>query len=490
MKEIILSLKELLDNDVSIYYPNNDVSILFDSKGSSAPFIEKTFECQKLTFKINQPQYNINFYDCTFNCDVEFINCVLDEISFKNTKSIKSLTIKGQDNKNKSVLKAFKFHNDKEYSENDPKPKLSTNFYISDVIISDNLLFQNIEHISGKFEFIGNEIGGKGIDAITFSNSDFYNSRFSHNEFKDKARFINTSFKYDVEFLESTRAGYKHTLFYKNTFSKVTFSKSKFDRLIEFYKCDFLTTTWFEECENLDNSELRFVACEFKGFSLFDKSKINLLDIDQCTFDKSSSFTDAEFNTLKLFQVKFGGGAYFDEMKIKKVLDNSYLNKGEKIVEWKRTLRAIKQESQKIENKIDFNNYRNYELAAHYKELKLYTNFKDTSILWATKWSSNFGNWFWAFWFTIFSGLFWYSVFFFFEYYLTGNYQYYFNTNYGGIFGNGFIRFLIVTDFYNPLVEDRIYIQNFWSWIPFLFGKIFIAFGIYEMIQSFRKFKA
>jgi hypothetical protein len=36
----------------------------------------------------------------------------------------------------------------------------------------------------------------------------------------------------------------------------------------KFYKCDFLsTTTWFENCENLINSELKFVLADLKVFS-------------------------------------------------------------------------------------------------------------------------------------------------------------------------------------------------------------------------------
>ena len=269
-------------------------------------------------------------------------------------------------------------------------------------------------------------------------------------------------------------------------FFLLNFSNSNFFDKCDFDKCDFLSTTWFEECKNLSNSKLKFVACEFKGFSLFNKSKINVLDIDRCTFHKSSSFTDAEFNTLKLFEVKFGGGAYFDEMKINKVLDKSYLKaKNEKILEWKRTLRAIKQELQKTENKIDFNRFRSYELAAHYKELSLWRNFKDTSILWSTKWTTDFGlSWTRAFWFTILSGLFWYSILYRIE--NSGV----FNSEKVNDFYVGAFRFFLVTDFYNPLETDRVYLTNPLSWFVFILGKIVIAFGIYEMIQSFRKFKA
>ncbi|MEO8255077.1 MAG: hypothetical protein ABI554_11890, partial [Flavobacterium sp.] len=304
------------------------------------------------------------------------------------------------------------------------------------------------------------------------------------NTFNNLTTFLNCTIKYNYDELTSSSEVYKNNRFFNNTFEKVKFDDSKFIGKCEFDKCDFSSTTWFEKCRNLNNSKLRFVACEFKGFSLFNNSKINFLNIDRCTFDKSSSFADAEFNTLKLFEVKFAGGAYFDEMKINKVLNKSYLNDKSSISEWKKTLRAIKQESQKTENRIDFNNYRNYELAAHYEELSFKKNFKDTSILWATKWSSNFGNWFWSLCFTLLSGFIWYSILYRIEN--------------GGAYNpdqleNYFIslfRFFLITDFYSPFETGRNYLSNIESWIPFVLGKIFIAFGIYEMIQSFRKFKA
>ena len=68
------------------------------------------------------------------------------------------------------------------------------------------------------------------------------------------------------------------------------------------------------------------------------------------------------------------------------------------------------------------------------------------------------------------------------------------NLNFASVkdFLSGYFRFLIVTDFYNPLEKERIFIDNSntWGWIIFILGKIVLAFGIYEMIQAFRKFKA
>lgn len=324
-----------------------------------------------------------------------------------------------------------------------------------------------------------------------FTNSRFTNAYFFRNYFNELTTFYNTTFKYDLEYLKSSNAGYNCTSFYKNIFEKVNFSNSNFINKCDFNQCDFLSTTWFENCKKLDNSHLKFVACEFKGFSLFNKSKINFLNIDRCTFDKSSSFTDAEFNTLKLFEVKFGGGAYFDEMKINKVLDKSYLKDESKILEWKRTLRAIKQELQKAENKIDFNRFRAYELATHYKELdwKWNSGFIDKSILFASKISTDFGNsWRKALRFTIIGGFSIYLLLYIIENRNSSidisNWD-----NWARLF-SGFFRFLLVTNFYNPLETDRIYLTNPFSWMILIFGKIFIAFGVYEMIQSFRKFKA
>ncbi len=469
-----------------IFDLDNQTLIIQHFNSPWVKFNDCTFNCDQLNFhNIKNLDLVLEFKNCTFNCNISFSNCIFYRLSFNNTKNLKSLNVrKGLSDNNMLELNVFEFSN----NTNNNKRELNTEFHISNTEIKDTFSFENINHIDGKFKFLENKLGNKEKEKgqFMFTNSTFTNAFFSRNHFNELTTFYNTTFKCNPRYLSSSNARYPHTRFYKNTFEKVNFSNSNFFDKCDFDKCDFLSTTWFEECKNLSNSKLKFVACEFKGFSLFNKSKINVLDIDRCTFHKSSSFTDAEFNTLKLFEVKFGGGAYFDEMKINKVLDKSYLKaKNEKILEWKRTLRAIKQELQKTENKIDFNRFRSYELAAHYKELSLWRNFKDTSILWSTKWTTDFGlSWTRAFWFTILSGLFWYSILYRIE--NSGV----FNSEKVNDFFVGAFRFFLVTDFYNPLETDRVYLTNPLSWFVFILGKIVIAFGIYEMIQSFRKFKA
>jgi hypothetical protein len=178
-------------------------------------------------------------------------------------------------------------------------------------------------------------------------------------------------------------------------------------------------------------------------------------------------------NIITIVRTVFEKKVWFENIQINQI-DNCDIE----------TIRTIKQELQKAENRIDFNRFRNYELAAHYKELNFKNNFKDKFILGATKISSNFGSWTWAFWFTILSGLFWFCILYRIE--NSGV----FNPEKVNDFFVGAFRFFLVTDFFNPLENDRTYLENGWSWLIFILGKIFIAFGIYEMIQSFRKFKA
>lgn len=466
---------DIIDNET--FYLTDQTLNINRLKSEWVTFESCTFNCRNLDFKSIPQKLTLEFKNCTFNCNVTFSDCTFDRLTFKNTKFLKSLNLGG--GQTKLILNIFEFSNDLE----NEKPELTTDFSIRNTNF-EIFAFEKIKHIEGKFLFFGNTLG-ENSNLTSFENSTITNVLFGKNSFFSFTTFKRVKFNVTEKYLKPAGSAFEFPGFYKNTFSKVSFSESNFTNTFQFENCDFLSTTWFENCNNSNHSKLKFVACEFKGFSLFNKSKINSLDIDRCTFDKSSSFTDAEFNILKLFEVKFGGGAYFDEMKINKVLDKSYLKDNSKILEWKRTLRAIKQELQKTENKIDFNRFRCYELAAHYKELSLWSNFKDTSILWSTKWTTDFGlSWTRAFWFTITSGFIWFSILYRIE--NSGTY----NPEKINEFFVGAFRFFLVTDFFNPLENDRTYLENGWSWLIFILGKIFIAFGIYEMIQSFRKFKA
>lgn len=448
------------------------------------------FKCSEIQFmNIVNPELMIIFENCSFDCDIKIVNCSINEFTFKDTQNLKSLSVeRGVGNNGKVEIKQFEFKND----PNKEKPKLNTAFTFKECHF-EIFSFQHILHINGIFRFSNNILGNQDsrISHLCLEESVFSNAIFSTNTFKDFTTFHKSKFTYDTEYLTDIGSLYKYTRFFRNTFNKVDFSKCEFKGTIEFSNCDFLSTAWFENCKNLENSELKFNSCRFDGYTLFDNSNLNNFEISHTTFERKASFFNLIVDSIKLHQITFNKVAYFDELTINSIIKNTYLKKAtrKKIVEWKHTLRIIKQELQRTENKIDFNRFRNYELATHYKELKFRNNPIDTTILWATKWSSNFGSWIWALCFTLIGALLFYSPFFALEDCAQGT-EFCMSK-----YITGYFRFLIVTDFYNPLSNGREYIANdSWnhivSWFLFILGKIFIAFGIYEMIQAFRKFKA
>ena len=248
----------------------------------------------------------------------------------------------------------------------------------------------------------------------------------------------------------------------------------------KFTNCTFLGPSSFTRSVIGISLNLDFVNCNFKKHINFNNFIANQFELIDTTFTERISFQEACFNIIKIDRTIFEKGALFDDIQIKKIDDCD-----------RRTIRAIKQELQKAENRIDFNRFRAYELAAHYKELdwKWNSGFIDKSILYVTKISTDYGNsWRKALRFTIVGGFSIYLML-----YIIENLDFQIGLlnldNWARLF-SGFFRFLLVTDFYNPLETDRVYLTNPFSWLIFIFGKIVIAFGIYEMIQSFRKFKA
>lgn len=238
---------------------------------------------------------------------------------------------------------------------------------------------------------------------------------------------------------------------------------------------------------NNDKSQLSFTNCNFQKYASFNDSKLDSLLISKTTFDKKVSFDKLIIKSLSFYQVSFLQGAFFDDIKIENIEDQKFINRLSKIdaKNLKSTVRQIKQELQKAENKIDYNPFRSYELSAYYRELTWNENFRDKSILWATKYVTGFDHsWSRAFRFTIISGLIIYSLIYFYEY--RGSYDYKELNNYF----TGAFRFFLITDFSSPFKNKGEYLEDAWLWIPLIFGKIVIAFGIYEMIQAFRKFKA
>jgi hypothetical protein len=270
-------------------------------------------------------------------------------------------------------------------------------------------------------------------------------------------------------------------LFSKNTFSDVSFENTNFYSYANFNECNFTGIANFQNMNNYAIGDLSFYRCPFNDHLYFESAQVDLLSINNCQFNQSVSFINTIFQKIYLKRNIFSKTIHFDNMIIHKVYECE-----------RPTLRTIKQELQKTDNKIDYNRFRAYELSAYYRELQWnWKDGKDKFILGATWLVTGFDHsWRRALFFSLTAALIFYSLFFIFENSTK-------ELDFSGTpqFITGYFRFLIVTDFYNPLSNGREYIANdgvnhIFSWLIFILGKIVIAFGIYEMIQAFRKFKA
>lgn len=282
---------------------------------------------------------------------------------------------------------------------------------------------------------------------------------------------INFSFLFNIQNIYANQITVRNCEFLEHFEFNGHYNISKFT------KCDFLGPSSFSRSIIGITLNLHLINCTFSKYLNLNNFLADKFELTDITFKERVSFQETHFDIIKIERTIFEKGAYFDNIQIKKINDCD-----------RKTIRTIKQELQKAENRIDFNRFRAYELAAHYQELNYKENFKDVAILWATKWSSNYGSWTWAFWFTLIIGLVFFTPFFIFE-----NFDKSFNLNNSQDFLYGYLRFFLITDFKNEYYEageSVLKFNYFLSLLPFIIGKIAVAFGIYEMVQSFRKFKA
>ncbi len=409
-----------------------------------------------LIFKnITNEEFDITIDNCTFESSIEFSNCKLLGLNITRLKQISDIKISN------STFDSIKINS---YEE-----ELTGKILIRGITIKNKLDFSELKIPEGQLtlNFKNNSDIRIHHPFSSFENSLFGLINFSSCNFGKDSNFDNLIIKQTGFFSDCE-------------FKKVSFEGTDFGKNTLFNNCKFYSYSGFEECKNLENTNLKISACLFTSFPHFNGSEFNHLEISHTTFERKVSFDSLIVNSLELNQVTFLQGAYFDDIQIKKIDSCD-----------RKTIRTIKQELQKAENRIDFNRFRAYELAAHYKELdwKWNSGFIDKSILFATKISTDFGNsWRKALQFTVIGGF----VIYLFLYIIENrnvSIDIFNGDNWARLF-SGFFRFLLVTDFYNPLETDRIYLTNPLSWLILIFGKIVIAFGFYEMIQSFRKFKA
>ncbi len=426
---------------------------------------------------IKNNQVSLFFTECTFLGEIIFDRCEFTMLNFLEIKKAKHIFIQYGEYETVSF-------------RNSPKSNADINeINLISVKINHSLNFSDFKFngtLSINFPFTEDKLNRH----FSIENSELNSLRATHVDFGDESNFKNLLIKEDLSFKGCT-------------LNQTDFSKLRLSGKLNFQGTVFNNYVSFKECSSFsDNNYLSFKNCIFKQLVEFDNSAIQILDLENTIFENVSSFQDIIVGSIRIKKTSFLKSAFFDNIRIKD-LNKSAFGSWSKIknitnfkkvknvftnTDWMRTLRVIKQELQKTENRIDFNKFRAYEMGTYYNELTLKDNFVEKTILWATKWSTNFGNsWRRSIAFTLSCGFLFYLFFYLIEN-RNGTIDILNCNNWSKLF-SGFFRFLLVTDFYNPLETDRMYLTNPFSWIIFIFGKIVIAFGIYEMIQAFRKFK-
>ncbi|MFV8345672.1 hypothetical protein [Flavobacterium sp. ZB4P13] len=380
----------------------------------------------------------------------------------------------------------------------------------------DDISFRSNTFNCNKFQIINSKIGVlEFIDNDDMTSENKKNNIFNKGNFKiHNCDFSSIFWLKNVQFMENTTFDISSVKFLSGCFFDFT-SLNK----IMFYSCDFLkefrydcnyNSSQFRECNfsgpttflglfnvNLGTSILWLDDCTFSKLANFNRYFVHKLLIEDTTFRDNVSLQKTYLNIITIVRTVFEKKVWFENIQINQI-DNCDIE----------TIRTIKQELQKAENKIDFSRFRVYEFNAYRKDIrKKLIEFKkdknhfhhrkrepiqlkrDLFILDVSDIISEYGtDWKRAMKFTLMTGFTAFSLFFILE-----NIKLNADLNNWQDFLYGYFRFFLITDFKNEYYETGESILKFncfLSLIPFILGKILVAFGIYEMIQSFRKFKA
>jgi hypothetical protein len=477
-RDVLLNVdKDILFNVDNDYIISNyiveveyDLEITLDINYIVLYFKNITFTGNLITFRTKGKDIliSLEFQNCTFLCNVKFNNCIFNYFIFSsNLIKSKSFLIR------KCKINELCF-------------KVNNTFESGKLVSKEVNIFENVN-----FEILNCEFDSYfDLEEISFNSSNFnientvFNClasivRCNIHQLKFSFCFYKEHFNY---FGNKTNPNYSSSTFNHCEFNYSSFFETNFNFETNFSNCKFLNVTKFENIGNDIRTTLKFEDCEFVNQVSFDKTRIHKLFFHNVSFNNIVSLQETYFDIVDINRTIFEKQAYFDDIQIKQI------DKCDR-----KTIRAIKLQLQKAENKIDYNRFRVFEFNAYRKDLKKDGNklrvIGDRVILWISKFVSNYGNnWIRAFCFTLFFGLFFYLLF-----YLAENYDQSIDVlsyDNWSRFISGFFRFFLVTDFFNPLANDRTYLTNPLSWLFFIFGKIVISFGLYEMVQSFRKFKA
>lgn len=328
-------------------------SIRINMKWQSFYFENCTFTGKRIDFfifnKKENPGQSLQFIDCSISNDLFIKDCILSTVAFRNVKilstnfqitssQIKSISITGTPN-NRNEIKSLVINNLIDITRN-------FDFKINNI---DDLYINNCSF--NKVIIIENTINKLNLEQL-HCNSYF---EFWKNIVKQPS-FVNDS-----------------------SFSEFIGKSSTYGTLLEFKRVIFKDIFRLDFVPEKPLSSLTFKECTFDKSAYFDGSIFHQIMISSSFFKDITSFNSTSVNIINLKSVHFDKIAFFNNFKVelKSRLDID-------------TIRIIKNQLSKTENKIDYIKYNALE-----QELLLKDATTETSewiLLWMNKTSNYFGN--------------------------------------------------------------------------------------------------
>ncbi|MDR6489350.1 hypothetical protein J2799_003889 [Chryseobacterium vietnamense] len=436
-------IDELLNIDMGIrsfYFKNCQIS------GHRLDFfIENETEITNLAGSIKSFQ-SISFEDCKISADIFIKDCILNSISLHDveitsnyfhitTATVKNISIKGKSD----------------------YPNIINSLIINNITCENSRLYFSLNNISylnikdSSFDKVF--INGNQIERLFIDN---FNCLISFEFWKNKLNEVSKIEKATInEFIGR---------------NSIYGSELKFEQVI------FKDVCRLEQIPKTNNSTLIFKECSFEKSIYFDNSSLYLLSINATFFKDIVSFNSMKVDRIVLKSVHFDKVAFFNDFKI---LSENLTDVG--------TIRIIKNQLYKTENKIDYLKYNVIEQNLLLKDKSL--NINDKILLKLNKWSNNFGSsWVRALWFTIIVSLIGFFALLLVNTFLNDS-DYKYEINYNSKWSSlqeilkEWLRFTFSFD----LRSYHSYESNGFLLFVFFFFKIFIGYGVYQTIAAFRK---
>lgn len=276
------------------------------------------------------------------------------------------------------------------------------------------------------------------------------------------------------------------------------FNKSNVESVFELRNSD-LTKSNFYQSSLPQNCDIKnTVFKEITNFNYLQSNTANLY-FDTCVFENIVNFDNSKFGQLKFVGTVFKDISTFNNVKFNYnlLLENSHFEKNAffgKLLELNsvklfdlNTLRTIKAQLLKADNRIDYNRVNAYEQRKYFQEI----SFKDSDyyILWLNKISNNSGtSWVNGIWFTLKCSILFFTLLLLVNGFVKSSYP--LSIDLDGQWAKfdvvlaEFLNFIFSLGFSSPEFQS-----NGWLFLIFIFAKIFIGFGIYQTVAAFRKFR-